>query len=113
MVRRLGTETSPSSGSSSPTTMRKSVVFPAPFGPTSPTFSPGLSWNDASTKTSCLPYCLLILEKEIIQFQANRIPPGCVTGSRGARCVADGERNAGAIHRKRARRTQKDEAKQG
>src|SRR5438270_8041923 len=81
MVKRLGTETSPSSGSSSPTTMRKSVVFPAPLGPTRPTFSPGLSWNDASTKTSCLPYCLLILEKEIIQFQANRILRGCVTAS--------------------------------
>src|SRR4051812_34368912 len=85
MVRRLGTETSPSSGSSSPTTMRKSVVFPAPLGPTRPTFSPGLSWNDASTNTSCLPYCLLILEKEIIQFQANRILGGCVRSeARGA-----------------------------
>jgi hypothetical protein len=40
-----------------------------------------LSWNEASTKTSCLPYCLLILEKEIIQFQANRIRSGCVTGT--------------------------------
>src|SRR5438309_12085455 len=92
MVSRLGTETSPSSGSSSPTTMRKSVVFPAPLGPTRPTFSPGLSWNDASTKTSCLPYCLLILEKEIIQFQANRIGSGCVTGSKAARYAAEGER---------------------
>src|SRR5438270_7928428 len=91
MVSRLGTETSPSSGSSSPTTMRKSVVLPAPLGPTRPTFSPGLSWNDASTNTSCLPYCLLILEKEIIQFQANRIGSGCVTGTRAAGCVADGE----------------------
>src|SRR5216684_5576735 len=79
MVRRFGTETSPSSGTSSPTTMRKSVVFPAPLGPTRPTFSPGLSWNEASTKTSCLPYCLLMLEKEIIQFQANRIRNSCVT----------------------------------
>jgi hypothetical protein len=33
----------------------------------------------------------LILEKEIIQFQANRIPGGCVT-SEGSSCVADGER---------------------
>ena len=30
--------------------------MPEPFGPTSPTFSPGLSWNEASTKSSCLPY---------------------------------------------------------
>src|SRR5688572_13140856 len=46
--------------------MRKSVVFPEPFGPTSPTFSPGLSWKDASTKRICLPYCLFILLKEIM-----------------------------------------------
>src|SRR5215472_1789393 len=72
MVSRFGTETSPSSGISSPTTMRNRVVLPAPFGPTRPTFSLGLSWNDASTKTNCLPYCLLILEKEIICIQANR-----------------------------------------
>src|SRR6478609_1608627 len=98
MVSRLGTETSPSSGSSSPTTMRKSVVLPAPLGPTRPTFSPGLSWNDASTNTSCLPYCLLILEKEIIQFQANRIRSGCVSrgqpnGSRFA-CSMGGSNNS-------------------
>ena len=35
-------------------------------GPTSPTFSPGLSWNEASTKRTCRPYCLLILVKETI-----------------------------------------------
>jgi hypothetical protein len=33
MVSFFGTETSPSSGDSSPTTMRKSVVLPEPFGP--------------------------------------------------------------------------------
>ena len=33
MVSFLGTETSPSSGASSPTIRRKSVVLPAPFGP--------------------------------------------------------------------------------
>ena len=66
MVSFLGTDTSPSSGDSSPTIMRKSVVLPAPFGPTSPTFSPGLSWKEASTKSTCRPYCLLMREKEII-----------------------------------------------
>src|SRR6185312_13101905 len=66
MVNFLGTETVPSSGVSSPTTMRKSVVLPAPFGPTSPTFSPGFNWKEASTKSNCLPYCLLMFEKEII-----------------------------------------------
>src|SRR6516225_2799288 len=81
MVSRFGTDTSPSSGSSSPTTIRNNVVLPAPFGPTSPTFSPGLSWNEASTNSSCLPYCLLILENEIIRFQATRMPEGCVSNN--------------------------------
>src|SRR6185369_13151361 len=71
MVIFFGTETSPSSGDSSPTIMRNSVVFPAPFGPTRPAFSPGLSWNDASTKMSCLPYCLEILLKLIMDSQQN------------------------------------------
>src|SRR4051812_23290512 len=66
MVSFFGTETSPSSGASSPTIIRNSVVLPDPFGPTSPTFSPGLSWNDASTKRTCRPYCLLIRVNETI-----------------------------------------------
>src|SRR3984957_9485593 len=66
MVNFLGTETAPSSGVSSPTTIRKSVVLPASLGPTSPTFSQGFNWNEASTKSNCLPYCLLMFEKEII-----------------------------------------------
>ena len=45
--------------------MRNSVVLPEPFGPTSPTFSPGLSWNDASTKSTCRPYCLPMRLKAI------------------------------------------------
>src|SRR5213075_2424546 len=64
----FGMEIVPSSADSSPTIMRKSVVLPEPFGPTNPTFSPGLSWKEASTKTSCLPYCLLMEEKEIIEL---------------------------------------------
>src|SRR5882762_4024903 len=65
MVSFFGTETSPSSGDSSPTIIRKIVVLPAPLGPTRPTFSPGLSWNEASTKRTCRPYCLLIFERDI------------------------------------------------
>src|SRR5205809_2966173 len=65
MVSFLGTVTSPSSGPSSPVIMRKTVVFPAPLGPTSPAFSPGFSWKDASTKRICLPYCLLTFAKAI------------------------------------------------
>src|SRR5207248_8107844 len=47
--------------------MRNSVVLPAPLGPTRPTFSPGFNWYEASTKISCLPYCLFMFEKEIIE----------------------------------------------
>src|SRR5262252_7618423 len=56
--------------------MRKSVVFPAPFGPTRPTFSPGFSWNEASTNRTCLPYCLLTLENEIMPI-ARSLEAGC------------------------------------
>src|SRR5713226_4291202 len=66
MVSFFGTDTSPSSGVSSPTIIRNIVVLPEPFGPTRPTLSPGLSWKEASTKRTCRPYCLLTLENEII-----------------------------------------------
>src|SRR5687767_11130386 len=66
MVSFFGTDTSPSSGASSPTIIRKRVVLPAPLGPTRPTFSPGLIWNDASTKRICRPYCLLTFENAIM-----------------------------------------------
>ena len=66
IVSFFGTETSPSSGDSSPTIIRNSVVLPEPFGPTRPTFSPGLSWNEASTNSTCRPYCLFMREKEIM-----------------------------------------------
>src|SRR5258705_8416305 len=69
MLSFFGIVTSPSSTDSSPTIMRKSVVFPEPFGPTRPTFSPGLSWNDASTNRICLPYCLLMRVNEIMGDQ--------------------------------------------
>src|SRR5512133_3519271 len=46
--------------------MRTRVVLPDPLGPTSPTRSPGLSWNEASTKSTCRPYCLLMREKAIM-----------------------------------------------
>src|SRR3954465_1948255 len=66
MVSFFGTDTSPSSGTSSPMIIRNSVVLPEPLGPTRPIFSPGLSWKEASTNRICLPYCLLTLENEII-----------------------------------------------
>src|SRR5881227_228080 len=62
----LGTVMVPSSALSSPLIIRKRVVFPAPFGPTSPAFSPGLSWKEASTKMTWRPYCLLTEAKEIM-----------------------------------------------
>jgi 23S rRNA pseudouridine1911/1915/1917 synthase len=57
-------------------------------------FSLGLSWNDASTKTNGLLYCLLILEKEII-CENERLEMG---QSSGARPMKKPSRNA--RHRK-------------
>src|SRR3954466_11453124 len=55
----------PSSGWSSPVLSRNTVCLPAPWGPPSPTFSPALIWNDASTNRICPPYCLLTEENAI------------------------------------------------
>src|ERR1700687_4307748 len=65
MASLRGTETSPSSGVSSPTTRRERVVLPAPFAPTRPPFSRGLSWKEASMNRTWRPYCLPRWEKEI------------------------------------------------
>ncbi len=62
----FGTETSPSSACSSPVIIRKTVVFPAPFGPTRPAFSPGLSWKEASRKRIWRPYCFPTAENAIM-----------------------------------------------
>ena len=61
----FGRSIAPSSGCSSPTISRNTVLLPAPLGPTSPTFSPGLIWNDASTNRIWPPYCLVTDENAI------------------------------------------------
>src|SRR5262245_57743683 len=66
MLKRLGTVISPSSGDSSPTSMRNTVALPAPFGPPRPAFSPGLSWNEPSTNRIWRPYCLETLVRAIM-----------------------------------------------
>src|SRR5258706_11476953 len=72
----FGTVMVPSSADSSPAIIRKSVVLPAPFGPTSPAFSPGLSWKEASTKMTWRPYCLLTEAKEIMEWASTpRVAP--------------------------------------
>src|SRR5688572_33350228 len=65
MVGLRGRSIPPSSGRSSPTISRHTVLLPAPFGPTSPTFSPALIWNEASTNRICPPYCFVTFEKAI------------------------------------------------
>src|SRR5262245_61903575 len=62
------TETWPSSGDSSRMIMRKTVDFPAPFGPQRPTFSPRWMAADASTNRICGPCCLLIWSRRIISI---------------------------------------------
>ena len=49
------TRSTPASGSSSPTIIRKSVVLPAPFGPTMPTMPPGGSEKERSSNRSLSP----------------------------------------------------------
>src|SRR5947207_4607153 len=77
MASFFGTVTVPSSVLSSPAIIRKSVVLPEPFGPTSPAFSPGLSWNEASTKTTWRPYCLLTPANEIMDCGKQTAAGGC------------------------------------
>ena len=43
--------TTPALGAICPVAMRKLVVLPAPFGPRSPTISPGLTANDTPLTT--------------------------------------------------------------
>src|SRR5437868_4733198 len=77
----------PSSGSSSPASMRNTVLLPAPFGPTSPTFSPGLIWNDASTNRIWPPYCLLTELNAItarLYSMASVIPSAAMGSARAA-----------------------------
>src|SRR5882672_2950981 len=66
MVMPRSRETWPSSGSSWPEIIRKSVVLPAPFGPTRPIFSPFWRAAEASMKRIWWPTCLLTLSRRII-----------------------------------------------
>src|SRR6185503_5490551 len=90
MVSLRGFSTAPSSGASSPTMRRKTVLLPAPLGPTSPTFSPGLIWKEASTNRICPPYCLVTEENAIT---------GRVHIAWRARARSDADRIARALHR--------------
>lgn len=56
----------PSSGCSSPLIIRKTVVLPAPFGPTRPIFSPLLRAADASMKRIRWLSCLLMFSIRIM-----------------------------------------------
>src|SRR3954452_4169013 len=67
MVMPRSVETCPSSGGSSPAIIRNSVVLPAPFGPTSPIFSPLLRAADASMNRIWWPACLLTLSRRIMR----------------------------------------------
>src|SRR3954465_11184754 len=66
MVMPRSVETCPSSGNSSPAIIRNSVVFPAPFGPTRPIFSPLLRAAEASMNRIWWPACLLTLSRRIM-----------------------------------------------
>src|SRR5262245_6713976 len=65
MVMPRSMEICPSSGDSSRMIMRNTVDLPAPFGPTSPIFSPRKIAADASMNRICGPCCLLIWSRRI------------------------------------------------
>jgi hypothetical protein len=69
-LTRFSTITLPESGSSSPTIIRKIVDLPAPFGPTSPTFSPRKTANEASRKRMRPACCLETDSRRIIAGRA-------------------------------------------
>ena len=99
--------------------MRNSVVLPAPLGPTRPTFSPFCSAADASMKTICLPFCLLMLSSRSCGFRATwteRIFPGALRDGRRQRkrrkrrssfdpppCGGDGRQPDAALSRELSR----------
>jgi hypothetical protein len=56
----------PSSGVSSPTTIRNNVVLPDPLGPTRPIFRQDLTETRHPRRAPAYQYCLSMFEKEII-----------------------------------------------
>ena len=50
-AKRAGARSVPAMGASSPSSTRKSVVLPPPFGPRTPIRSPACSANDTSVST--------------------------------------------------------------
>src|SRR5262249_30989793 len=56
-IRRPSNQISPRSGVSSPAMVLRSVVFPAPFAPTSATASPARTWSETPcSATTPVPY---------------------------------------------------------
>src|SRR4051812_31051852 len=86
--------------------MRNSVVLPAPFGPTSPTFSPFWMPIEASMNRIWWPFCLEMLSRRIMggllargraerQPQTPRLAPGDLDHSTGPTLPADLEAGRG------------------
>ena len=73
-VNRLGTVTSPSSGASSPTIMRKRVVLPAPFGPNQADLLTRIQLKGSVNKDQLLAVLLVkIRERNIGKHQPSRL----------------------------------------
>src|SRR2546425_9240210 len=64
------TRIAPPVGRTMPTMLRKVVVFPAPFGPTSPSTSPGATLNDRSRTAATAPYDLVRSEEHTSELQS-------------------------------------------
>ena len=67
------TQTSPSVGSSSPTTVFSRTLLPAPFAPTKPTRSPWTTVSSTSASTTSSPNCI-----PTWRSSNTRWPPRCV-----------------------------------
>ena len=90
--------TSPATGRTRPVTTLSSVVFPDPFGPISPTISPGAASNETSLqrRQAAEPHGHVVqLERLLGGRDAHRLTPSRDAGVGPVVAAADGGRGAG------------------
>jgi hypothetical protein len=89
--------TDPRVGFSSPTAIRRAVVFPAPFRPSSPVISPGSQEKLSSSRAGLEPYDLEMLSNVMAKFEPplslNALAPPSELCSRQSQCAGLGFAN--------------------
>ena len=88
IVRPRLRETSPLSGSSRPAMRRRSVVLPAPFGPTRPTRSPSAIAATISSRITNVPTSRVTAFSRTIDISGFQPPPGRRVAPAGPRRAA-------------------------